>query len=201
MPIILAQVESPPGMTQPLPSGFVTTPDWVGKPTGQDFARLFPIGAQRENLEGQAVIQCGVSMEGRLADCRVTSEIPRDAGFGQATLQLAPLFKMRPLDRDRQPVVGRAIKIPVRWVLPGGVTAKPATLSLPGLAGHVELDCRAAADGHFDNCLVLQSSSGLALADAAVQAVGKFKVPTGTPLWLRVTFALDVVAGSTSPSP
>ena len=59
---------------------------------------------------------CAVGADGGLQDCRVIEETPPERGFGDATLALAPLFRMTPpLCKDGTPALGGTVTIPVRW--------------------------------------------------------------------------------------
>src|SRR5579884_4048256 len=74
----------------------VTRPDWIRKPSGRDLARLYPEEAMRRNIGGDVVVSCAISEAGTLTDCVTTQEEPKDLGFGEATIRLAAIFKMRP---------------------------------------------------------------------------------------------------------
>src|SRR4051794_975407 len=89
----------------PKPS-VITQPAWLRKPTGEDFAALYPKNAARDNVEGRAVLRCRVTTTGELADCQVTDETPPGRGFGEAALAMAPKFAMRPQTKDGVPVDG-----------------------------------------------------------------------------------------------
>jgi len=95
----------------------ITNPDWVRRPDGNDLARFYPSRAASDGTEGSAVIECTVQANGRLANCSVVSETPSGAGFGRASLQLAPRFQMRPETRDGAPVGGARVRIPIGWRL------------------------------------------------------------------------------------
>ncbi len=64
-----------------------------------------------------AVMRCHVQRTGALSACAVIREAPRGVGFGHATLQMAPLFKMKPIGLNARPVDGGIIKIPVKFQL------------------------------------------------------------------------------------
>jgi hypothetical protein len=81
-------------LQQMLPATTTTVPEWLGKPTGEDVARVYPLQAQRQNVEGRVVILCSVTGEGRLEVCTANAEAPLGFGFGQAALKLAPKFQM-----------------------------------------------------------------------------------------------------------
>jgi protein TonB len=71
-------------------------------------------------INGRAVIECTVQIEGTVTDGVVISEVPPDQGFGEAALKLSPLFRMKPMSRDGQPVRGGKVAIPIAFKVPGG---------------------------------------------------------------------------------
>ena len=81
-------------------------------------ARCYPDRAQRNNLEGHSRFRCTVTAKGQLTGCTVVSEDPPDAGFGQASLCVAKLFRVKPATADGTPTDGGTITIPLRWQLP-----------------------------------------------------------------------------------
>ena len=83
------------------------------------FAWYYPGRAQRMEIGGKAVMNCEVDMEGRFQDCRLVSETPEGYGFGEATLLVAPYFKIKPtLNAAGDPVPGGRIDFPLVWSLP-----------------------------------------------------------------------------------
>ena len=74
-------------------------------------------GAVKAGVSGQAVIQCGVLADGHLDRCAVVAEQPQGLGFGEASLEMGTLFKMRPTTADGQPVDGAQVMIPFNWSL------------------------------------------------------------------------------------
>lgn len=93
----------------------VTNPDWLERPSGQDLARYYPSAAAVLGVQGRAVIECRVDVEGRLHDCVVTEETPEGMGFGAATVNIARHFRMTPQLRDGEPVDGARIRVPIAW--------------------------------------------------------------------------------------
>jgi TonB family protein len=87
----------------------------------EDLARFYPEQAARTNASGRATTECKVTAEGTLVDCQVIEESPPGLGFGEASVKLDSLFKMRPLTKDGVPVGGGTVRIPIRWIIPGGL--------------------------------------------------------------------------------
>jgi protein TonB len=89
-------------------------------------ARYYPERAARMNMAGSARMKCLVTAEGRLQNCEILSESPEGYGFGQAALNMATLFKMRPQTRDGQPVGGATVVIPLKFNPPSDPPPPPA---------------------------------------------------------------------------
>lgn len=90
-------------------------PRWRALPSGQDFLKAYPRQALRDSLAGRAVISCRVLGGGLLSDCSVAEEMPSGSGFGSASLSLAPLFRLSPVDREGKSVEGAVVRIPLVW--------------------------------------------------------------------------------------
>jgi len=80
--------------------------------------RYYPDRAQRLNKAGSAKMECTVTAQGTLSGCSIVSEDPPDLGFGQAALDMAKLFKMRPKTVDGAAVGGATVIVPLRFQLP-----------------------------------------------------------------------------------
>ena len=93
-------------------------PDWSSRPKGADLVLLYPREALAQRLEGMAVMQCRVGRTGALSACVIIREGPKGSGFGNATLQMAPLFQMKPMSVDGRPVAGGIVRIPVKFKVP-----------------------------------------------------------------------------------
>lgn len=74
------------------PPAVIGTLQWIRKPTGDDFARLYPRLAVMRNLNGRVLLECRVADAGDLTACSVLAENPVDVGFGEATVKLAERF-------------------------------------------------------------------------------------------------------------
>lgn len=100
-------------------------PDWLRKPNGHDLAAVFPRKALERGVAGSASIDCDVTVEGFLQNCKVRSEDPAEIGFGQAGLQLAPQFRMSPKIRGGKAVPGGQVTIPINWEAPNPTVSRP----------------------------------------------------------------------------
>ena len=109
-----------PLVATPHPPGTViTNPDWTERPSGTDLAGFYPDRALQSNINGDATVQCMVTVEGRLEECLPLSEDPEGEGFGVATVAAAQHFRMTPALADGEPVGGSLVNITIRWRLDG----------------------------------------------------------------------------------
>lgn len=118
-----------PGTARSQPA-LITQPVWLERPSAEDFARRYPEIAQIMNIEAVAVTSCQVDKEGRLKACAPVSAKPAGLGFEQGTLASIAQFRMAPNDAGGQPVEGRPVRVPLRFVLPkfAGSPSPPPTL-------------------------------------------------------------------------
>ena len=98
----------------------ITKPDFSRRPSNDDMTRYFPDRAQRMGQSGRATLNCTVTVKGTLENCSVSGEDPPDFGFGDATMKVSKLFKIKPKTLDGAPVEGGEIHIPLRWQIPKG---------------------------------------------------------------------------------
>jgi TonB family protein len=96
----------------------ISNPDWVELPNGDEMADAYPEVAREAQVKGVAKIECKVAPAGTLYDCYVLFEAPSGWGFGQASLEIAPSFKMKPKMVNGKPVAGGTVIIPVNWRMP-----------------------------------------------------------------------------------
>jgi len=89
-------------------------PGFRRMPSTDDMAKVYPEKALRRKVSGVAVIDCGVTTEGDLTDCALSSETPTNYDFGYAALKLAPLFNLEPRMKNGVPAPG-SVSIPIKF--------------------------------------------------------------------------------------
>lgn len=104
----------------------VTRPVIVAKPTNEQIQAVYPVRALSDQVEGVAVIDCRVTLQGALYACQVYREEPSGYGFGQAALDLAGKITMKPAMVDGRPIAGAEAPI----AIPFRTTDPDAPLSL-----------------------------------------------------------------------
>lgn len=97
-------------------ASYLTGLTWLERPSARDFYENYPRAALRTGLSGDAILDCEIDGEGWLS-CTVLIEQPSDAGFGQASLRLAPKFRVAPQTRDGVATAGGRVRVPIRFRL------------------------------------------------------------------------------------
>ena len=97
-------------------------PKIVAQPTPAQIMAAYPERALSDQIEGVAAIECAVSPEGKLARCQLSTEQPGGYGFGQAALELAADWLLKPRLIDGDPVGTAKVRVGVHFV-PGDPTA------------------------------------------------------------------------------
>jgi TonB family protein len=106
---------SSPAASPPVPP--VQGPNWIRKPTGRDYAELYPERAVRTSKDGRVKLRCTVTAAGLLTGCAVVEEIPAGYGFGDASIKAAERFAMSLTLPDGRSTAGATVTIPLDWVL------------------------------------------------------------------------------------
>jgi TonB family protein len=115
LPITLALPGAQHGPPPVSPSTHVA---WTRRPSADDFALYYPAAAARQNLSGDATLQCKLKADGRLDACEVLNESPPGVGFAQAVMAMAHLFTASPTGPDGKSQAGATVVIPLRFQLP-----------------------------------------------------------------------------------
>lgn len=108
-------VDPPPA---PPSSVVMTGTSWEERPSGQDYARLYPQRAMDAGVSGRVTLDCLVDGNGSLS-CAVLSEEPPGYGFGDATIRLSRNFRMAPRTTDGRSTAGGRVRIPITWRISG----------------------------------------------------------------------------------
>jgi protein TonB len=91
----------------------VVHPFWTRRPSADDLRRLYP--KQVRGITADVVLSCLIDGRGTFQTCEVVEETPAGLGFGESTIRLARIFRMKPVDADGALVAGRRLRLPVRW--------------------------------------------------------------------------------------
>ena len=78
------------------PPAIITNPRWERQPSAEQLMRAYPDRALERGVGGLATLNCLVQPDGRVADCRLTTETPGNYGFGRAAEGLTRHFKIAP---------------------------------------------------------------------------------------------------------
>lgn len=171
----LVQASATPVQTAS-PLGVVANPDWVNVPKAADIAKYYPKAAFRDDLAGSAFLACNVDADGRLVECKAEKVGPEGAGFGEAALAMAEIFRMRPQTLDGRPVAGGWVRIPVNFIIPANLSSAPIRARHPDVKPDVvELDCRY-IDLRLDNCFAM-GGGGTKAAEVALKLAEQITLP------------------------
>jgi len=88
---------------------------WDRLPASGELASLYPQAALDQQAGARTAMTCRVQADGSLTSCALLEEIPRRFGFGRATIQAAPFFRMRSRSPDGTPTEGQNVRISLEW--------------------------------------------------------------------------------------
>lgn len=97
--------------------------EWIRQPTVADVLPYLSARMRRDRVGGRVELGCLVPKPGRPKRCWLISERPKGVGLGRAVLAMWPLFRIRPIHRDDEPLDIPVI-VPVEIVAAGGATPK-----------------------------------------------------------------------------
>jgi TonB family protein len=108
----------------------ITKASIINQPTRAQIQAAYPERALADQIEGGAAIDCVVTAAGKLVGCQLAAESPTGFGFGQATLDLAGDFLMKPRYLDGEAVDGANVRVGVSFTAadptaPLSLDAKP----------------------------------------------------------------------------
>jgi TonB family protein len=86
------------------PGHLISRPSLVSGPTPAQLQAAYPARALADQVDGEAVIGCLAMKDGKLSACSVLGESPPGYGFGQAALDVAADFVVKPAEVDNRPV-------------------------------------------------------------------------------------------------
>ncbi|OQW62286.1 MAG: hypothetical protein A4S17_01650 [Proteobacteria bacterium HN_bin10] len=169
---------------------------------------FYPSEAQAQGIGGQAVVECLVGDDGRLA-CEVTEETPANMAFGLAALRMMEQARVAPRTRDGVPTAGgrirrtfvfepgppaRVIQDPstvtgVRWEeMPDGhdfARLYPREAMRRGVSGRVGLSCIVNEEHRLDCEIIDEDPMEMGFGAATLELSREFRVAPltedGTP--------------------
>lgn len=123
--LMLAAADPPPWPADPTRPVFVSDTHWIRRPTPTQLAEAWPAAAKQAGTSGKVLMDCLLTYDGGLKDCRVISETPAGMGFGPAALGLTRLYQLQPVVDGQSATDGRII-VPVRFQAAADPDAKQA---------------------------------------------------------------------------
>lgn len=202
----------PPGRSDPREIDIVdaifeidTAPGWIKRPTPDDLLAVFPTAALKRGIDGEAIINCVLTVQGALKDCVTIDESPAGYGFGGAAVALTPQFLMKPALKDGAPVEA-TMTIPIKFKTFGGgmilrgkkvapanmawqeapsfsdvVAAYPEKARAERKAGRATLSCDMSREGRLKGCDVATvSPRGYGFEAAAKSLARQFALAVPT---------------------
>ena len=98
--------------------------DWLRQPLESGVELYPPEAAKAGVLSGRGSVDCAVSAQGMLTDCKVIGEAPAGLGFGAAAVIMAQAMQVNLWTRDGEPAVGARVKMPLTFIDQGNGKAE-----------------------------------------------------------------------------
>ncbi|HWA23573.1 MAG TPA: toll/interleukin-1 receptor domain-containing protein [Caulobacterales bacterium] len=99
--------------TVPARASFIR-PTWLVRPSVETLTSAYPTEARKTDTAGQALLNCVVLADGKLA-CSVISERPEGWGFGSAALTVSAYFKAAPELPDGSLARGKTAQLTISF--------------------------------------------------------------------------------------
>jgi hypothetical protein len=100
------------------PERYLTHAEWERKPQADQMAEIAKRTAGPAETVGWALMKCRVDAQGRLSPCKVVVESPDSGPIGRIALRLAPIFKLKPVTKEGEPVEGGIVLVPIAIASP-----------------------------------------------------------------------------------
>lgn len=174
---------------------------WAAAPSYADVVAAYPTKARAEGLGGRATLECQMSSEGRLRNCRTITEQPKGQGFGPAAKNLAKSFWLGEAT-DEQRKVLRDVIVHLPFVFDPAMLAsetqvvgKPSWAGLPSAddlktavaslnltaTARAQLECVVQPGGGVGECKVAREEpAGSGVGATALALMPKFRLTTWT---------------------
>jgi hypothetical protein len=86
--------------------------DWI-RPSANEMSRYYPVEATNKKISGWAVVQCRIRADGLLKDCKLLGESPTGLQFGEMSLRMSRLFRVRPKSAEVDLLPGDIVTLPI----------------------------------------------------------------------------------------
>lgn len=116
--IVAAQLSAVGAASAQTPGRLLKNVDWEQRPSADQMMEITKRTAGPAQTSGWALLECTVTARGRLTACHVPIEAPDPGPMGRVALRLAPIFKLKTVTEDGEPVEGGRVRIPLVFAMP-----------------------------------------------------------------------------------
>jgi len=180
---------------------------WAQAPSYADVVAAYPAKARSQKRGGRATVECQMTSDGRMRDCRTITEQPKGLGFGAAAKDLAKTFRVGETSEEVRKVLRDVVvHLPFAFdpVMLSGetqVVGKPSWAKLPtaddmkaaigplklAATTRVQLECVVQPGGAVGDCRVAsEAPAGSGVGAAALTLAPRFRLTTWTSEGLPV---------------